>query len=1139
MTLTDEATMTAVNQLIEAGLGVLKSRQIVFSGSPAEFKLIKPQVKVLEMEDVLFHFSSAVVMPSAPEGSSAADGADNTDSDEAKRRRLQKRVTGLHVMALTYKVLEEHHTLGLLIAGHTDTTGSIESNYTLSEQRANNVLFLLEQRRDEWAQLCLKRHRIEDYQQIMKHYSKKHADWQCDPGAINNSYNDPTHTATQGFFRSNGIDEALADDVKHDHDHKWPLAAWLAVYDLYDLEIDQILGEVNRNQQPKQGPDKVNTCSTGGPHSVGPQPRSTRLRFADIARKILPCGESFPIQKRLRDNYRSQENRRVELLFFNAGDLPPFTLPDNKDQILTPEMAPIFHPDFFEHIYVDPTDIFAVKYHLRFVYYNRFTKQVESVPKGLVISAIDDSLKPVEKDVEFEDGVYIVKVPDDDARQTIHFEFKTTDSWIFMDTSGGKLQTKKRDEVKSLSLHERFHFYDLPEIWSSHNYWTRHDNSMDVADRYEIVMRNRKQIKPFGNNRTESKAPLTFSLDDVVLVDRTGSQNVSDKNEANQPLTLANASRFALLHVVDNKLTLFDPDPADRNFTLQRLSTNLITKLPEEPRLVIFANDFYDIWDKRAAQASAPFRSFRDVRGCRAASLNDRECRFGERVVNRETGVPTKPYFAQDAGNFELHLIRNGCILEGSQPVPRSFLLVYWNARMHAHFDPKNDLKDKKEVTAAELKTYADSGFFNARFRWEQKEYTIDPLADDTGAPLEIWPAFYFEPKFAGRGGSHKCMIDVSNNPDVAFMGIDHSQMYRTDHSTRADTGGEEVDDLDLSTSNNLVIGHEIGHALGRPDEYIYNFDKDQAFDQHLPGAPFASDRLGLMCNSMAFQRMRYFWPWVNWLNDSSKVDGKLKEFLQGRQFRVRYFYKFLDGEMFRIRELSHFLVDEYRHIYKPFRSDSKHAIATGKIELDLYKIGEDERAWTFRVGESRARFPFDAILAIYSKIGVHFINNPKKASDRWTDQMQKDWRIDLANEFRGINGGSFLGLPKAAIRSGADGERDRAFRNVVPGFRVQVLKDPPPGKAHFTITVVLRHDAKISKHANGSLEVGNDTSKVWIVNYLLGKDDGATEATTALNPTDKRLKTEDLTFLRDWVRQQLGNNSYEYSKEIEAQTFV
>ena len=36
----------------------------------------------------------------------------------------------------------------------------------------------------------------------------------------------------------------------------------------------------------------------------------------------MGCGESFPIENKEKNNYRSQENRRVELLFFDKDEAP-------------------------------------------------------------------------------------------------------------------------------------------------------------------------------------------------------------------------------------------------------------------------------------------------------------------------------------------------------------------------------------------------------------------------------------------------------------------------------------------------------------------------------------------------------------------------------------------------------------------------------------------------------------------------------------------------------------------------------------------------------------------------------------------------------------------------------------------------
>jgi peptidoglycan hydrolase-like protein with peptidoglycan-binding domain len=68
----------------------------------------------------------------------------------------------------------------------------------LSEQRANNVLHLLTGDGDAWAALCEKKHQVEDYQQILKHYSRLLL-WPCDPGKIDNAIGEKTRAAVKAF----------------------------------------------------------------------------------------------------------------------------------------------------------------------------------------------------------------------------------------------------------------------------------------------------------------------------------------------------------------------------------------------------------------------------------------------------------------------------------------------------------------------------------------------------------------------------------------------------------------------------------------------------------------------------------------------------------------------------------------------------------------------------------------------------------------------------------------------------------------------------------------------------------------------------------------------------------------------------
>jgi hypothetical protein len=47
------------------------------------------------------------------------------------------------------------------------------------------------------------------------------------------------------------------------------------------------------------------------------------LHFADDDRRSVGCGEAFPIDAPHRQAYRSQSNRRLELMFFEQRDVPP------------------------------------------------------------------------------------------------------------------------------------------------------------------------------------------------------------------------------------------------------------------------------------------------------------------------------------------------------------------------------------------------------------------------------------------------------------------------------------------------------------------------------------------------------------------------------------------------------------------------------------------------------------------------------------------------------------------------------------------------------------------------------------------------------------------------------------------------
>ncbi|MBX3470614.1 MAG: hypothetical protein KF878_27415 [Planctomycetes bacterium] len=234
---------------------------------------------VLELASAYFNTASAQFLPrlDPPAGEPPREG-----STEER---------GLEVLVYTFRFLELYRDRALVVAGHADTAGSDAYNQPLSEARAGCVVALLEGDRAGFVAACKRYHRDEDDAYVLR-YAARTRGWPCDPGdggratkaqvkAFQTSYN-------QTFGRA-----ILEDGIAGQQ-------TWGAYYDLYDDDLAAL---------------------AGGPAALAEQ--RGRLRWVDPARKALGCGEEYPRVAAGVDGLAAQENRRIEVLFFEPSELPP------------------------------------------------------------------------------------------------------------------------------------------------------------------------------------------------------------------------------------------------------------------------------------------------------------------------------------------------------------------------------------------------------------------------------------------------------------------------------------------------------------------------------------------------------------------------------------------------------------------------------------------------------------------------------------------------------------------------------------------------------------------------------------------------------------------------------------------------
>lgn len=273
-----------------------------------------PKVTFVELADAHFRTDSAVVLP---EGESP----DQKGGHEA--------LTSVGLIATALRFNDEHDGRTVLVAGHTDTAAGDELNDELSRQRAKVALALLEGDRDGFKTLANARHKGMDINQILSWISEAFdaPTFDCKPAAIKDFVSTVTVRKFQKEFNRNklALGSTAADLAV---DGSVGELTWGAFFDCYEFALQQELGE----------------------DAAGVAALRAKLTFADPNRKSLGFGERFPIEELGVDEFRSQTNRRVEILFFENGEEPDLTHAEND-----PETTELYLPGHFERTALPPT----------------------------------------------------------------------------------------------------------------------------------------------------------------------------------------------------------------------------------------------------------------------------------------------------------------------------------------------------------------------------------------------------------------------------------------------------------------------------------------------------------------------------------------------------------------------------------------------------------------------------------------------------------------------------------------------------------------------------------------------------------------------------------------------------------------
>ncbi|MBN1600208.1 MAG: type VI secretion system tube protein Hcp [Chitinispirillaceae bacterium] len=222
-------------------------------------------VQFIEIPDVLFNHNSAVPC---------------IDANET--------LVGAIVTIIVYAY--NNPDKEIVIYGHTDSSGETDYNLELSELRCKSIKALLDNKPDDFVNVCIGKFKVEDYQTILTALAKTY-NWDCDTGAIDNQNGPKTEAALKNFQ----IDYNLFFEQSIDEDGKIGKQTWGALFKVIRDIIWNIASKETRGTIPT-------------------------LKYGKEGSGITACGEKFAKDAYARKGRKSKEDRRVEIVFSDPSE---------------------------------------------------------------------------------------------------------------------------------------------------------------------------------------------------------------------------------------------------------------------------------------------------------------------------------------------------------------------------------------------------------------------------------------------------------------------------------------------------------------------------------------------------------------------------------------------------------------------------------------------------------------------------------------------------------------------------------------------------------------------------------------------------------------------------------------------------